>query len=98
LPAFRLHQIISFGGTFGEYYTYGLWAWLSGLVIWWVSWSIGLMLFAAGLRVVIEACSIGILLCRGAQAFAVRRALESAGNALFYIGVPAWLALRILSG
>ncbi len=24
LPAFRLHQHIAFGGTFGEYYTYGL--------------------------------------------------------------------------
>jgi apolipoprotein N-acyltransferase len=98
LPAFRLHQLISFGGLFGEYHTYGLWAWLSGLAIWWVSWSIGLMLFAAGLRAVIEACSIGILLCRGAQAFAVRRAMESLGNALFYIGVPVWLVLRILSG
>jgi apolipoprotein N-acyltransferase len=98
LPAFRLHQLISFGGAFGEYYTYGLWAWLSGLAIWWLSWSIGLMLFAAGLRVVIEACSIGILLCRGAQAFAARRAMESLGNAIFYIGVPACLVLRILSG
>ena len=98
LPAFRLHQLISFGSTFGEYYTYGLWAWLIGLVIWWVSWSIGLMLFAAGLRVVIETCSIGLLLCWGAQAFAARRAMESLGNAIFFIGVPAWLVLRILSG
>jgi apolipoprotein N-acyltransferase len=98
LPAFRLHQIISFGGTFGEYYTYGLWTWFSGLVIWWVSWSIGLMLFAAGLRIVIEACTIGTLLCRGTHAFAIRRSMESAGKALYYIGVPAWLVLRILSG
>jgi hypothetical protein len=37
------------------------------------------------------------LLWRGAQAFAVRRATELAGNALFYIGVPVWLVLRILS-
>jgi apolipoprotein N-acyltransferase len=96
--AFRLHQQISFGGTFGEYYTYGLWAWLGGLVIWWVSWSIGLMLFAAGLRIVIEACSIGAMLCRSAHAQAVRRAMESLGNALFYIGIPVWLVLRILSG
>jgi apolipoprotein N-acyltransferase len=98
LPAFRLHQHIAFGGTFGEYYTYGLWAWLSGLLIWWVTWSIGLMLFAAGLRIVIEVCSIGTMLCQPKQAFAVRLALELLGRAIFYIGVPVWLVLRILSG
>ncbi|HYE88548.1 MAG TPA: apolipoprotein N-acyltransferase, partial [Vicinamibacterales bacterium] len=59
LPAFRLHQYIAYGGTFGEYYTYGLTAYLSGLLIWWAGWSLGLMLFAAALRVVIE--SVGAL-------------------------------------
>ncbi len=58
LPAFRLHQHIAFGGTFGEYYTYGLQAWLLGLLIWWAAWSIGLMLFAAVLRIVSEACAL----------------------------------------
>ncbi|MDX2298901.1 MAG: apolipoprotein N-acyltransferase, partial [Xanthomonadaceae bacterium] len=30
LPAFRLHQHIAFGGTFGEWYTYGPQAWFAG--------------------------------------------------------------------
>lgn len=98
LPAFRLHQHIAFGGTFGEYYTYGLKAWLSGLAIWWVAWSIGLMLFAAGLRIVIEACVIGLSLGWRSRARDTRRTLERLGRAIFYLGVPAWLVFRLLAG
>lgn len=98
LPAFRLHQHIAFGGTFGEYYTYGLRAWLSGLAIWWVAWSIGLMLFAAGLRIVIEAGALGMSLAWHARAGSARRTLESLGRAAFYLGVPVWLVARFVSG
>lgn len=97
LPAFRLHQHIAFGGTFGEYYSYGLWAWLSGLAIWWVAWSIGLMLFAAGLRIVIEAGALAALLGGPTRALGARHALEWLGRAIFYIGVPVWLVLRIVT-
>jgi len=41
--AFRLHQVITFGGFFGEAYTFGLGAWLLGLGVWWASWALGLM-------------------------------------------------------
>lgn len=97
LVAFRLHQVIAFGGTFGEYYTYGAMAWFTGLLIWWASWSIGMMLFAAALRVVIEiACALAAGL-RPGRANTVRDALEWAGRLAFYIGVPAWLVVRLLS-
>jgi apolipoprotein N-acyltransferase len=98
LPAFRLHQHIAFGGSLGEYYTYGLQAWLTGLLIWWVSWAIGLMLFAAVLRVLIEA---GCVIAQGAssaRAAGVRHAMEWLGRLLFYAGVPTWLLLRITAG
>lgn len=96
LVAFRLHQIIAFGGTFGEYYSYGLGAYLSGLLIWWASWSIGLMLFAAALRVVIETVVALAIASRSPHAAALRDALEWLGRLAFYLGVPAWLAWRLL--
>jgi len=97
LVAFRLHQVIAFGGAFGEYYSYGLAAYLTGLLIWWASWSIGLMLFAAVLRVAIETVVILAMALRYAHAAALRDALEWLGRLAFYLGVPAWLAWRLLS-
>lgn len=98
LVAFRLHQVIAFGGSFGEYYSYGLAAYLTGLLIWWASWSIGLMLFAAVLRIAIEtivALAIGM---RSTHVPALRDGLEWLGRLAFYLGVPAWLAFRLVSG
>ncbi|MGO1000126.1 apolipoprotein N-acyltransferase [Lysobacter sp. CA196] len=97
LIAFRLHQVIAFGGTFGEYYSYGLAAYLIGLLIWWASWSIGLMLFAAVLRVAIETVVIFAMALRLKHADALRDALEWLGRLAFYLGVPVWLAWRLLS-
>lgn len=97
LVAFRLHQVIAFGGTFGEYYTFGLAAYLTGLLIWWASWSIGLMLFAAVLRIAIETVVVLAMALRSAHAAAVRDALEWLSRVVFYIGVPAWLAWRLLA-
>lgn len=98
LPAFRLHQHIAFGGSFGEWYTYGPQAWFAGLGIWWVAWSIGLMLFAAGLRIVIEACVIGMSIGWRSRARDTRRTLERLCRVIFYIGVPVWLGWRMLAG
>jgi apolipoprotein N-acyltransferase len=98
LPAFRLHQHIAFGGTFGEYHTYGLQAYLAALAIWWASWAIGLTLFAAALRVVIEAGTWLSVLWRPERAIDTRKRLELLGRVLFYIGVPVWLLIRFLPG
>ncbi|RNF83362.1 apolipoprotein N-acyltransferase [Lysobacter psychrotolerans] len=97
LVAFRLHQVIAFGGPFGEYVTYGPVAYFTGLLIWWASWSIGLMLFAAALRIPIEGGSLLVQMLRPRVAPAARDALEWLGRLAFYIGVPAWLALQLLS-
>ena len=98
LVAFRLHQVIAFGGTFGEYYTYGAMAWVTGLLIWWASWSIGLTLFAAVMRIAIEIVCVLVLTAQSSRASAVRDALEWVGRLAFYVGVPAWLVLRLLWG
>lgn len=96
LVAFRLHQVIAFGGSFGEWQTYGFQAWATGLLIWWASWSLGMMLFAALVRVGIEAASALAAWLSPARAGAVRGALEAWGRAAFFLGVPAWLAWRVL--
>lgn len=98
LPAFRLHQHIAFGGTFGEYQTYGLKAYLLALVIWWASWVIGLVLFAAVLRIITEAGTWLALLLKPARAGATRQWLEIGARLLFYVGMPAWWVLRIWAG
>jgi apolipoprotein N-acyltransferase len=96
--AFRLHQIIAFGGPFGEAYTYGIGAWLTGLAAWWASWSLGLMLFAAALRIGIETATVLSLAGTPAKATGRRRALAWLGRLFYYAGVPAWLGWRLLSG
>ena len=92
-----MHQRIAFGGTFGEYYTYGLAAWLTGLLVWWAAWSIGLMLLAAALRIVVETAHVAVLRWP-ARARAVRGTLTTVSRVVFYIGLPAWLAVRLLAG
>jgi apolipoprotein N-acyltransferase len=96
LVAFRLHQHIAFGGTFGEWQTYGAAAWLSGLLIWWAAWSLGMMLFAGALRVVIEGLVAAMATLAPPRAAATRHALEALGRIAFYVGVPGFLALRLL--
>ena len=98
LVAFRLHQHIAFGGTFGELQTYGPIAWFTGLLIWWAAWSLGLMLLAAAMRLLIEATTIAVFFARRAAAPATRRLLERMAHLVYYLGVPAWLVLRLLWG
>jgi apolipoprotein N-acyltransferase len=95
LPAFRLHQHIAFGGTFGEYHTYGLQAYLTALGIWWASWAIGLVIFAAVLRDIIEAGTWLSLALRRESAIGIRsRARSSSAGFVYYVGVPVWLLIR----
>lgn len=95
LPAFRLHQVIAYGGTFGEWQTYGAKAWLLALFVWWASWAVNLAMIAAGLRVLVEAGTLLPLALRPQKSTDVRRVLEIAARALFYLGVPLWLAVRL---
>ena len=97
IPAFRLHQHIAYGSGFGEYYTFGLAAYLTTFGLWWAAWAIGVVLCAAVLRAGIEVGTLAVLLLRPARAIDARRWLERVGLALLYIGLPAWLLLRIVA-
>jgi apolipoprotein N-acyltransferase len=95
IPAFRLHQHIAYGGTFGEAQTFGLAAYATTFAIWWAAWAIGVVLFAAVLRAAIEAGTWAAVLVRPDRAVGVRRGLEGLGLAALYIGLPAWLLVRV---
>jgi apolipoprotein N-acyltransferase len=97
MPAFRLHQHIAYGSTFGEYYTFGLSAYLKGFALWWAAWAIGVVLCAAVLRTAIEVSALLAVMLRPGRAVDVRRWLERLGVAALYLGLPAWLLLRIFS-
>jgi len=98
IPAFRLHQHIAYGGTFGEAQTFGLAAYATTFAIWWAAWAIGVVLFAAVLRAGIEAGTVAAVLVRPGDAAAVRRWLEGLGLAALYVGLPAWLLMRVWLG
>ncbi|GAB2838347.1 hypothetical protein GCM10027277_01530 [Pseudoduganella ginsengisoli] len=95
VPAFHLHQHIAFGSALGEYYTFGLKAYLSAFALWWAAWGIGVVLCAALLRAGIEAATLLAALLRPAKVVGIRSGLERAGHAALYIGLPAWLLLNI---
>jgi len=95
IPAFHLHQHIAYGSAFGEYYTFGLKAYLSAFALWWAAWSIGVVLCAALLRTLIETGALLVALLRPAQAFHIRYRLERTGHAALYLGLPAWLFLTL---
>jgi apolipoprotein N-acyltransferase len=94
IPAWRLHQFISYGGAFGEYYTFGLNAYLLGFCMWWVSFALSLVFLAAGMRAVVELGSLASAFVLPSSAAGVRRALEILQRIAFYIGIPVWLILR----
>lgn len=98
LPAYRLHQMITFGSTFGEAQVYGASAWLGGLLIWWAAWSLGSMLLAALLRGTIESVAVIVERTRPTAAARTRRVIEGLGRAVFFVGPPLWLALKAFWG
>jgi apolipoprotein N-acyltransferase len=97
LPLFRLHQWIAYGGTFGEYYTYGLKAYVLGLAIYWAALTIYLVLYAAVLRAVAEPAVLAAAYAAPSRAARVRRAVEITHRILYYGGVPVFLIWFLLA-
>ena len=97
IPAFRLHQQISFGSSFGEIQAFGLLAFLKGFALWWAAWAIAVVLVAAVLRAVTEVGTFATALVRPRAALEVRRWLERLSLVALYVGLPGWLLLRLLA-
>jgi apolipoprotein N-acyltransferase len=98
IPAFHLQQHIAYGGVFGEYYSFGLKAYLTAFALWWAAWSIGVALSQALLGAAIEAGTLLAVLLRPSRAIAIRGWLQAAGHAALFIGLPAWLLLTVYGG
>lgn len=94
IPAFRLNQWIVFGGTFGEYYTYGLQAYLIGFALWWASWTFCVAVYATGLRLGGELVSVFFAAVAPRVAATSRRLAIWAQRLLYYGGIPTVLILR----
>lgn len=91
LPVFRLHQWIAFGGTFGEYYAYGLQAYLLAFAIQWWTFTINFVLWAAVLRTLAELAVLAAAWLAPERAMAVRRLAERAYWTLYVGALPAFL-------
>ena len=98
LPAFRLHQLIAYGSPFGEYYTFGARAYLTTLGLWWASWAVALVLVAGALRALVELAAMAAVALGPQHAAAVRQGLLGAARIAYFVGVPGWLAWRLLAG
>ena len=94
LPLFRVHQYIAYGGTFGEYYTYGLNAYLLGLAVYWGDCLVYVVMWAAIVRLLAEMIAVPASCAAPAQAKKIRRIVETVGRVAYYGGVPALLVIR----
>lgn len=92
--AFRLHQWVMYGGLLGQYYMYGLGAYVSTLVFYWVLVTAYLVLFAAALRFVGEAIALAVTAALPGRAVAIRGNVERTLLVAYYAGVPLWMAWR----
>ena len=94
---FNAHQHIAFGGFLGEYYLMGLGAWLESAARYWAAGALYLVLWAGCLRVAVETLAwLGTVLAP-ARAAGMRSAAERSAALLYYVSIPALLALRFLA-
>ena len=94
---FSAHQHIAFGGLLGEYYLMGLGAWLESAARYWAASVLYLVLWAGCLRVALETLVRLGTQAAPARAAGMRSAAERSAALLYYVSIPALLALRFLA-
>jgi len=94
---FSAHQHIAFGAFLGEYYLMGLGAWLESAARYGSASALYLVLWAGCFRVAVETLTwLGAGLAP-ARAAGMRSAAERSAALLYYLSIPALLALRFLA-
>ncbi len=96
IPLFRLRQVITYGGSFGEYHEYGLKAYLLGFGIYWLMSAMYLLLFASILRAFCEAIAFVAAWSARGWDLGVRRIVEFVHRAVYYLAPPALMILRLV--
>jgi hypothetical protein len=91
---FRAHQWITYGGTFGQYYTYGARPYVLLFLDYWTTVTVYLSLWAGLWRVIAEIVAWIAARLAPSSAAGVRRFVEIACRVAYYGGVPLLLALR----
>jgi len=94
---FRLHQLIMYGGLFGELYLHGWRRWLGTLAGVFLFAECHLLVFAAALRVLIESLALLSRTLLPDRIGVIRSVLEIAAAVGYCGGVALFLALRLLS-
>jgi apolipoprotein N-acyltransferase len=97
LPLFRLHQWIAYGGTFGEYYAYGLQAYLLAFALYWATSCVYLVLYDAVLRAVTEPVVWLVARWAPSRTGSARRVATMVRRLLFFGGVPLFLLRLFLA-
>jgi hypothetical protein len=93
---FNAHQFIAYGGTFGEYYLLGALSYARTFVVYWLTVTIYLVLYASVWRGAAEAGCLFTAWLAPAYAARARRIAETVCQVSYYGGVPALLALRFM--
>jgi hypothetical protein len=91
LLVFRLHQYLSFGGTFGEYYLIGLLPYLRTLAIFLAGTCMDCILWAGSWRVLGEAFAFAGTWLAPQRHAAIRRWVEVACSIAYYGGISAMI-------
>ncbi len=95
LPLFRVHQLIAYGGTWGEWYLLGPASYLKTFAIYWGTLIIYVLLYGAALRALCELPALVTAWVAPSHAARARRAVELAHRVLYYGGVPMLVLIRL---
>jgi apolipoprotein N-acyltransferase len=95
LPLFRVHQFIAYGGTFGEYYQYGLGAYAGGFALYWGTLISYLLIYSAVLRLAVEVLAMVSAFANPHIATRTRRVAQRTADFAYFGGVIAVIILRL---
>ncbi|MFT3775999.1 MAG: hypothetical protein QM820_62440 [Minicystis sp.] len=94
---FRLHQMIMYGGPFGEAHLHGWGAYLLSFAFFWAWNTAELTIYAAVIRLLAEAAAFALTLAIPTRAGGIRRAVEILTLLAYFGLIPAYVLVRLLA-
>lgn len=93
---FRLDQIITYGGPFGQYHLFGLMPYLKSFAVVWAGTAGGLVVYAGSVRLAVEALALPLSLALPSHARLIRRLGEGLCLLAYFGLVPAVVLILLL--